>query len=126
MRFKPDGPLFLRAYLDKHPSVETRLRAQGQRALRGRRAPESAKVIQPFTNVIQLRAELSLAMRTIRYLHDRVETRAPVTQATRIRQVDPAEQERRDDVWRHPQAYTARAARDAEDLRWILRFRQSR
>ena len=63
--------------------------------------PEPAKVIQ-------LRAELAAASRTIRYLSARVEDlEQQLILAACIRRDSPAEQERRDDVWRHPQAYTA-------------------
>jgi hypothetical protein len=114
VRFSPDGPLFLREYLAKHPVVEARLRAQAERARRlavPELLPEPGPPPEPEpepAKVTQLRAELGAAMRTIRYLRNRVEVlEHQLAQATRIRRVDPAEYERREDVRRHPQAYTA-------------------
>ena len=112
VRFSPDGPLFHREYLAKHPVVEARLRAQAERARRPavpELLPEPGPPPEPEpepAKVIQMRAELGAAWRLIRHLSARVEDlEQQLTRATAIRRTDPAEQERRDDVWRHSQAY---------------------
>ena len=98
-RFKPGGPLYSLSYLARHPSAEARLRAQVETRPPARDAPPG-----PGSEIARLR----------RYIADQDETIARLTnqlaalqaQARPAAPPDPKEQERRDDVRRHWQAYS--------------------
>jgi hypothetical protein len=100
VRFRDGGQLYSLQYLARHPGAEARLRAQAEPVEKS-----------PADEIAWLRRQLAEKDKTIGYLLAQLDAwEATAGRRPRLRRLadlaDPAEQERRREVWRHYDAYT--------------------